>query len=356
MPTPEIVMNIVQNEYPYENIYTTRAILKAISKSQSNKLISMPDYILDMGTLEHLTCVLSRKGNSREMMMLWDYIQSVQAADNHPSYHATEGLYESLARAFVSSTRKEDELLFGVLATMEDQGLKPSFIFLRGLSQAMRTRSTIGRLDKASHILLSSHNAQRYRYKDDGATVVRATTSAINTIISGYADLGLFEKAYKMYNYFQDLDCEPDEHTFVFMLEAVAMNLSTAIPRGHNFHGHEWVSAQEEAADILVEEARYRGYQTNKFLVDSYVKVLCTTKNLEKAKNFIVDTVLDAEQNGVRPNIVLKTFSNLAIDFALSGDLEGAHEVSQLCIVSGYNDLPAHVSERIERIKENNLP
>jgi hypothetical protein len=134
------------------------------------------------------------------------------------------------------------------------------------------------------------------------------------------------------------------------------MNLSTAIPRGHNFHGHEWVSAQEEAADILVEEARYRGYQTNKFLVDSYVKVLCTTKNLEKAKNFIVDTVLDAEQNGVRPNIVLKTFSNLAIDFALSGDLEGAHEVSQLCIVSGYNDLPAHVSERIERIKENYLP
>lgn len=350
-PSPEVALNIVQNEYPYESIYKARAILKGISKLQRNKPAYMPDYILDMGTLEHFTCVLSRKGNSREMMMLWDYIQDVQLAGN-PSYHATEGLYESLARAFVSSSRKEDEYLFGVLATMEDQGLKPSFIFIRGLSQAMRTRSTVGRLDKASHILISSHNAQRY---NNTATVVRATTSALNTIISGYADLGLFEKAYTMYGYFEKLNCEPDEHTFVFMLEAVAMNLSTAIPRRQDFHGHEWVSTQEEAADLLIEEAGYRGYLTNKFLVDSYVKILCTTNNMEKAKTFIADSVHAAEQNGMRPNIALKTFSTLAIDFALSGDQEGAEEIHQLCTRSGYDSLPSHVTERIERIRTSKV-
>jgi len=85
------------------------------------------------------------------------------------------------------------------------------------------------------------------------------------------------------------------------------------------------------------------------------VQILCTTKSLEKAKNFIVDTVLDAEQNGVRPNIALKAFSALAIDFALSGDLECAYEVSQICSVSGYIGLPSHVSERIQRIKEKSL-
>lgn len=346
VPSASVFLKIVQNEYPYENVFITRPILKALRRLQKNKSASMPDYILDLGTIEHLSCVLSRKGNSRELIELWEYIQEIQNSGN-PHYRPTIGLYENLARAFVSSKLKEDELVFSILTTMEDQGLQPSYIFLKGLSQAMRTRSTVSRLDKAGHILRNAHDA--YRNSTDYESLgIRASTSALNTIISGYADLGLFEKAYSLYTSFADLNCDPDENTFIFMLDALYMNLSTALPSGYTYgnQNRDWVNSQEETADILVQEASYRGFQTG-LLLEKYVSILCVVGNVDKARNIVVDMVLDAEQNGQIPDITLDTFSCVSLAYASSGDTERADEIKNLCLVSGFENLPPYVEQRI---------
>ena len=346
--SPHIVMNIIQNEHPYNNVHTVRDLLKVVLRLQKNKEESMADYIIDMGTLEHLSFVAARKGHSQPLMIMWDYIQEVRNAGN-PSYQPTQALYENVAQAFASSSRKEDQLLFGALATMEEQGYRPSYIFLRGVSQAMRTRSTVGRLEHASFMLQKSHNAPRYEDSDE--IRIRVTSSALNVLISGYADLGLVDKAYRTFDLFDECDCKPDEHTFAFMVEAVAMNLTTAVPPRGN-HVNEWVASQEEAADILVGEARQRGFHANRPLAHSYVEILCATKSLEKAKHFLIDMVLDADENGERAAIDLKTFSLLAMNYGLSADLEGADEIVQLCCTAGYAEgLPRHVTDRIERIR-----
>mmetsp|Transcript_8252 Transcript_8252/g.15544 ORF Transcript_8252/g.15544 Transcript_8252/m.15544 type:complete len:684 (-) Transcript_8252:15-2066(-) len=349
IPSASVFLKIVQNEYPYESVLITRPILTTLLRLQKKKSASMPDYILDLGTVEHLSCVLSRKGNSSELIQLWEYVQEIQNAGN-PHYHPTIGLYENLARAFVSSKRREDVLVFGVLATMEDQGHQPSYIFLKGLSQAMRTRSTVSRLDKASHILRNSHEAYTNSRNNENLGI-RASTSALNTIISGYADLGRFDKAYSLYTSFTDLDCEPDEYTFIFLLDALHMNLSTAIPSGYSFENHDWVKSQVETADILLQESTYRGFQSG-LLLEKYVSISCVVGNIDKARNIVVDMVLDAERNGQIPDITLETFSRVSLSYALSGDMQRADEMRNICIVSGYESLPTYVEKRIRRLKQ----
>jgi pentatricopeptide repeat domain (PPR motif) len=234
---------------------------------------------------------------------------------------------------------------------MEDQGLQPSYIFLKGLSQAMRTRSTVSRLDKAGHILRNAHDA--YRNSTDYESLgIRASTAALNTIISGYADLGLFEKAYSLYTSFADLNCDPDENTFIFMLDALYMNLSTALPSGYTYgnQNRDWVNSQEETADILVQEASYRGFQTG-LMLEKYASILCVVGNVDKARNIIVDMVLDAEQNGQIPDITLDTFSCVSLAYASSGDTERADEIKNLCLVSGFENLPPYVEQRICRLR-----
>lgn len=351
VPSASVFLKIVQNEYPYENVLISRPLLRALVRLQKQKSASMPDYILDLGTVEHLSCVLSRKGNSRELIQLWEYVQEIQNAGN-PHYRPTIGLYENLARAFVSSKMREDELVFGVLATMEDQGLQPSYIFIKGLSQAMRTRSTVSRLDKAGHILRNAHDS--YTNNSDHENLgIRASTSALNTIISGYADLGLFDKAYSLYTSFADLNCEPDENTFIFMLDALYMNLSTALPPGYYLGHDEWVKSQVEAADLIVQEASYRGFQPG-LLLEKYVSILCVIGNVEKARNILVDMVLDAERDGQKiPDITLNTFSCVSLNYALIGDTERADEIRNLCLISGYEGLPPHIEERICKLRQN---
>ncbi len=347
--TPEIVLNIVQNDYPFSNIKSTRGILKSLLYLQQNKGESEKDYILDMGTLEHLCSVSARKGNSQSMNVMMEYIREIQFAGNS-HYQPTEGIYESMAQAFVSSTKKEDHLVLALLAEMESNGMKPSYIFLKGIAQGMRTRSTVGRLDLARHILLNGHHSN-----GNGNEVgVRATTSALNTIISGYADLGLVDRAYQTYTNFPELECEPDDNTYAFLLESLVLNVTTAIPPGHGHKNqiNEWMRFQEDIADEMVEEARTRGLSNNTYLIHSYVQVLCATGSLDKAVTFLHGIVLDADEKGGAHAIGEKSFSTVAFHFAKNGDFDRVDEVNDICISSGYrNGFSAHMKEQIERMR-----
>lgn len=343
-------MNIVQFSFPYNDITNTRYIVRSLNKLQNNKDSDMPDYIIDVGNLESIAYPLSRKGMSRELMDLWSYIQTIQAS-GYPHYQATEGFLESLARSFVASRRQEDELLFGVLATMEEQGLKPSYIFIKGLAQSLRTKSTIARLDKGRHILFNSLHENSN--PDGSPSLVSPCSTSLNTLLAGYADLGLSEKSFQLLDSFEQLGCEPDANTYAFLVQAICRNLTTSLPVAYVSNDmNRFLSEQEELADYVINETIRKGFHNHKHLIDAYVKVLCATNNLEKAREFLSMQIAEADELGDIPSTSLDTLSTLALEHALRGNFDGLEEVSQICISSGYSGLPSSIHSRIHRIKE----
>lgn len=341
--SPDIVLNVVQNDYPFDSIHSVRDTLKSLLYLQRTKSKSTDDFILDMGTLEHLCCIAARKGSSKTFLVLLNFIQEVRDSGNE-FYHPTQGIYESLAQSFMSSSQREDQKVFGVLKEMESIGFQPSHIFLRGLAQSIRTRSTVGRLDAARHMILSGY---------EGTETSIATTSGLNVIIAGYADLGFVDKAYLTYSMFEELDCKPDENTFAYLLEAVAMDISTAIPPKFDHQEHEWIVSKVDIADALIEEARSKGFLINKHMLHSYISVLCAANSLGNAKKVINEVIFDAEEYEITPPIGVETFSILALKYAENGDFESLDDIMKLSAFAGFKEgLAPHVTKQIDRIRK----
>mmetsp|Transcript_11057 Transcript_11057/g.16739 ORF Transcript_11057/g.16739 Transcript_11057/m.16739 type:complete len:702 (+) Transcript_11057:125-2230(+) len=364
-PSRDVAMKIVQNGYPYKRVETTRDLLKTILRLHKANDEFQPDYKIDLGTLQHLTAIPARKGSSQIMTLLWQLIDRVASSDN-PSYSPSQGLLENFTVSFASSNKKEDELVFKMLADFEDQGYEASRVFLKSISQSMRTRATIGRLNNALHILqnnVSDGSQGHFPYADYGESdesPLRPTAAAMNCVMSAFADLGLVDRTCFVFQKFEEFQLEPDENTFLFMMEALAMNLTTAIPptrRGSSSvqtNGEDdWITFQVETADVLFEEAIQRGMHANKNMCYSYVQVLLATGRCEKAKTLLEDTVLNAEKIGEKAEIDIRPFSLVAIDFAKQGDFDQVEYVLNLAQVAGFKKgFQSHVSSRIDRLKE----
>lgn len=303
--------------------------MSILIRLQSQKLENDLNYEIDIGTLEHACGVLARKGSSSDLISIWEYIDNIRNSGN-VLYKPSEGMYELLAQSFASSTKKEDHLLFGVLANMEADGFKPSFNFIRGLAQAMRSRSTIHRLDNCLFILRSKH---------DG---IQATVSALNCIMSAFADLGMIEKTYSVYEMFDYLKCEPNIDTFKFMMEAIHMNLSTAIPRSRkdvkiDSDGQEWIASQLNAAEVIMDVASDKGFGMDNQLVDVYVRILLDAGEVDKASVFVENVINDFLTRKELPPISRGTFKAIAQEYSSVGNSANVNFIEHLYLNAGYN-------------------
>jgi pentatricopeptide repeat protein len=331
-PPPHIVLNILHNDFPYNHLFSTRDLVSSVITLQNRKMETELDYEIDMGTLEHLCGILARKGSSSDVVSIMEYVDSIRQSGN-AEYKPTEGLYESLAQSFASSSKKEDHLLFGVLAIMEADGFKPSFSLIRDLAQAVRSRSTVHRLDNCLHILSSRH---------DG---VPPTTSALNCVMSGYADLGFVEKTYQVFEMFGDLNCDPDINTFILMLEAVYMNLSTALPRSRrdiqiDEEAQEWIDSQINVADTIMEAAREKGFDLDDSahqLVDVYIRILLSTGGVDKASVYVEDLIADAGTRNELPPISHNTFKVIVQEYKRYDDYANIDFLQKLYQDAGYS-------------------
>merc|ERR1711963_450816 len=99
----------------------------------------------------------------------------------------------------------------------------------------------------------------------------------------------------------------------------------------------------------IMDMARGLGYHhANRDLTHSYIQILCFAGNFERAKNYVIDLALDAEENGERAPISANTFALLAADQVMAGDLGGIKEMSSLCRAVGYKSgLPPHIESQI---------
>ncbi len=422
-----------------------REIAKMLRKLQwvnANQNPHAPDYVLDMGTLEHMTSIPCRKGFTQVAMLLTQYMEMLTATPTSTSpnalpenstrnYTPSIGLYENFAKSFASNRSKRMEILFQILADMEDLegGKAMGYTFCRQVGESLRTRSTVMRLSKAVHILQNGHAAQQqisqfthhshsnynededdmysqrgytYGYQhnyaydhhnNNNASVedvpVRPTTTALNCILSAYADLGLTEEACEVFTKFAAMDLTPNEDSFAFLMKAIAMNLMTALPAQNvmggivygqedgsddgSGHGHEWVSRQVQAAEVLLQEGLGRDV-SNKNFNHWYVQVLSAAGLVDKAVKYVTDVVhkSDSESGNDNDNenenynendsgddealnvppLKLKSLALIALELAKVGDFEGVEGMIDLANAVGYEKgLPPHVHERIERLK-----
>jgi len=403
-PRPEIVLNIIQNEYPYSNANNVYSLLQSLIHLQRHKKPTQLDYIVDLGTLQHLTVSPAKRGNTRAVSLLWKYMDLIRTSleteeyvtssstsssssiDSSSScitstyYKPTEAIYENAAEAFSSSTKQgEDEMVFRIFAEMERDGMKPSRAFLNRVSESMRTRSSVKRLNKAMYILRSSYNdgwsSSSHTYPtasggDGGgdtsaaAAALKPTTSSLNCVLAGYADLGYLDKAFRTFDEYRQLGCEPDEQTFGILMDACAMNVITAIPPNvqnpsENVDGNDnangnrmddftcsWIESQVEIADAILETAKEMGFVCDHHFVHTYVKILCTVDELDKAMRYVEETLDEGRK------VSQETFGLIAIGYARKGDMETVNYVINMTKKAGYkNGLLRLFMERIERLK-----
>jgi pentatricopeptide repeat protein len=346
-------MNIVQNEYPFNDRKKVQTILETVLKLQQNKSLTQDDYILSPGTLEQMTYSVAKKGQVSTITLAWEYLgtlRNTMSKKNGSQVTPSEGLYENAASTYAVAGR-QDHVVFGILAEMEKEGYKPGRQLLVRLANSIRLHSSVRRLDKAMFTLRNSYESMQNGYGDD---TLKPTTSALNTVIVGYCDFGFSSKAMDVYNEFESLECIPDENTYSFLMDSIVMDLSTAIPPRIRYHGRSnhtnavgkeessWIQDRVEAADAIFEAATEMDYGSDEKMIHSYVKVLCLNNDLKKAMHLVVEKVEKREK------LSLATIGLLAMANANIGNFGTVDDIIVLCKSAGYpTGLPKHIMERI---------
>jgi hypothetical protein len=117
--------------FPYTDAGATHAALQSIIKLQSTALENgLPQYHLDIATMELISAASTKNGAHKNILLIWDLLDLI-------SCKPSEGLYENTAIAFATDPNMYDDA-FLVLAEMEEKGMIPSRALIRGLSFQFR--------------------------------------------------------------------------------------------------------------------------------------------------------------------------------------------------------------------------
>lgn len=352
-------MNILQNEYPYHDKFNVNSLIKSIIHLQRNKLPSEPDYLISPNSLQYITCSTSKKGHVETITFIWEYLNLLNINSNEKSnpnsiyIQPTEGLYENAVCTYAAS-RRLDHMVFGIISEMEEAGIKPTRNFLLRVSKAIRTRSSIKRVDHALHMMGNSYYGGT---SGDEMISVSPTTSSLNILLAAFADFGFTSRAMDLYNEYSDFGCVPDGNTYSFLMNTVDMDISTALPPAIgqlknygqsqlNDEQKGWIEGQLAVADSILNAATEMGYGSDEHLTDAYIKVLCSAGDNDKALDFLGEKI----QNG--EGISSHTLGLLAVTNAELGNHNIVDEIIQLSKQGGYKSgLPKHILERIDNLR-----
>ena len=349
-------MNILQNEYPYHDKFNVNSLIKSIIHLQRNKLPSEPDYLISPNSLQYITCSTSKKGHVETITFIWEYLNLMNNNSNEKNnpnsiyIQPTEGLYENAVCTYAAS-RRLDHMVFGIISEMEEAGIKPTRNFLLRVSKAIRTRSSIKRVDHALHMMGNSYFGGA---GGDEMISVSPTTSSLNILLAAFADFGFTSRAMDLYNEFDDFGCVPDGNTYSFLMNSIEMDISTTLPpmigQLNNFGESQlnddqksWIESQLGVANSILNAATEMGCRSDEHLTDAYIKVLYSAADNDKALDFLGEKV----QNGEK--ISSHTLGLLAVTNAELGNNNIVDEIIQLSKQGGYKScLPRHFIERID--------
>jgi hypothetical protein len=143
-PRPVIVLNVLDNLFPFTGTNVVATTLGAILRLQQQVVESARDnrqridrdniqrnqYFVDIRTLEMIGAAAASQGNSDVNLLVWDMLDVL-------GYEPSEAIYENTVTAFAMNTFTYREA-FTVLAEMEARGFKPSRALLRSFSLHVR--------------------------------------------------------------------------------------------------------------------------------------------------------------------------------------------------------------------------
>ena len=138
-PSNLVVLNVLDNFYPFTDTATVARVLQSILKlqqlvvedaSRDGMEALQNQYYVDIGTLEVIGAAASSQGQSDVSLLVWDMLDLL-------GYEPTVGIYENTVVAFAMSTFTYREA-FTVLIEMEARGFKPSRALIRSFSTLLR--------------------------------------------------------------------------------------------------------------------------------------------------------------------------------------------------------------------------
>ena len=108
-----------------------------------------------------------------------------------------------------------------------------------------------------------------------------------------------------------------------------------------------WLETQVDAADAILAAAIQAGFGSDEHLSYSYVKLLCTIGDLEKAMYFL------EERLGNNEKISQESFECVALSHARIGRMDIIEDIIMMSRQAGYdNGLSKHLMERIRRLQK----
>jgi hypothetical protein len=132
--TPALILNVLDNIFPYSDMKKTKRMLDAILQLQhavvSNNLPSSDQYYVDIERLEMIGSTAACQGHSDVNLLVWDMIDVLQ-------YEPTEAIYENTIVSFVMNPFTYREA-FSVMGDMEKAGFVPSRALIRSISAHLR--------------------------------------------------------------------------------------------------------------------------------------------------------------------------------------------------------------------------
>lgn len=359
-PQPAVVVNVLHNEFPFQKCKSVLKLLQTIIQLEKDSvsLYSGLNYHIDLGTLEHLSATASKKGRSDIILLVWEYMEIMRLSeDKSHGITPSQSLHESAAQAFVCSNLPQDHMTFNVFAEMEEQGYEINRSLLQSISRSTRTRLTVGRINNMRWIL------KNYDTRKNNSNTAKPTSAALNCILACYGQLGEVQRALETFDEFGLLGCQTTPETFEFLMEAIKEDINTAIPpflhgigtnyvdNENEYDFEEWRQTQLETAEAILETCIEQGHPMNKYMLNSYIQILCTGDELEKAKQFLSE-LLESEEDLVQ-QFSPQCFSVLALSYAHRGLGADAQEVINMNSMVGLSDqLPKHVMERVARLQQ----
>lgn len=254
------VTQALANLFPFtdadKTLVAVKAILDIVSRGNTNVRI-------DRGMLEQILAGAARVGNYELGLATWDLIESL-------GYKPTESLFESMIQAF-SMGYKQDHRVFSCLAGMEDYGYIPSRALIRSVSRSLRY--SINRVDNA------------YRFITNQVNGCRPSLVSLNVIMSACAECGDVERTFSvLFDDFPRYNIEPNEDSFSFAMEALAVN---ARAQEAAFDKKSLLEAAEDLLDMM----SARNVAVDRHVFHEYIRVLLNSGDLETATASTFDVI-----------------------------------------------------------------
>ena len=297
----------------------TYEILEVIQKlardADDDGSSSSLNYRINLGTLESIS--MASRGCTDLTLLIWDLIDMFD-------YKPTECMFEDAVLSFGVS--RQDDNSLRALLDMENSGYLPSHTLLRQYSLQLSMFKK--RLVHVQNLL---------KYNQDGQIL---SSSALNCLLLGYGMHKDLEKAFDVFDSFNNCNVQANNITFAFLIEALWLNVKEW--RKTSELTNEEVDDVLAVVDTVIASMQLVDVDGCSRFIYGHIHLLCLLKKFDDAK-LLLESAIDNGLAVKTGSIVIVANGYLELD-----DIETARKVANLSVAAGCGKAPNFLLERIK--------